>query len=147
MLKLISFFRPIAIYLLIIWIIAIAVVSSIPSVPVLKIHTNKSEIRLDYLIHFLEYVALAFLTFLSFSGKNLNLSLNKYLILTLCLILFAAIDETHQLFIRGRTFNPKDLISNISGIAGGLIFCIWLFRKGTAGGNELLKSRRDSINI
>jgi VanZ family protein len=129
MLKLISFLRPFALYLLITWIAAIIVISSIPSIPVLKIHTEKADIRLDYLIHFLEYGSLAFLTYLSFSGKDFNMSYFKYLILTVCLILFAAVDEFHQVIIPGRTFNPKDLISNIVGIAGGLVFCILVFRK------------------
>jgi len=129
MLKLISFLRPFALYLLITWIVAIIVISSIPSIPVLKIHTEKADIRLDYLIHFLEYGSLAFLTYLSFSGKDFNMSYFKYLILTVCLILFAAVDEFHQVIIPGRTFNPKDLISNIVGIAGGLVFCILVFRK------------------
>jgi VanZ family protein len=129
MIKLISFLRPFARYLLITWVIAILTVSSIPSIPVLKIHTGKSDIRLDYLIHFIEYGSLALLTYLSFAGKNFSISPLKYLILTVCLILFAAADETHQLFIPGRTFNPRDLISNIAGIAGGMILCIWVFRK------------------
>jgi len=128
MIKLISFLRPFARYLLITWIIAIIVISSIPSVPVLKIHTGKSDIRLDYLIHFIEYGSLAFLTYLSFSGEEFRVSFLKYMILTVCLILFAAVDETHQLIIPGRTFNPKDLICNIMGIVAGLVFSILIFR-------------------
>jgi len=133
MLKLLSFIRPFAIYLLILWIIAIIIVSSIPSIPVLKIQTGKSDIRLDYLIHFLEYGSLAFLTYLSFSGKDDRISRLRYLILTLCLILFAVADESHQIIIPGRTFNPKDLVSNLVGIAGGLIFTILVFRKIAPG--------------
>ena len=129
MLKLISFLRPFALYLLIAWVVAIIVISSIPSIPVLKIHTEKTDIRLDYLIHFLEYGSLAFLTYLSFSGKDFNMSYLKYLILTVCLILFAVADESHQIIIPGRTFNPKDIISNIIGIVGGLVFCLVVFRK------------------
>lgn len=133
MLKLLSFIRPFAIYLLILWIIAIIVVSSIPSIPVLKIQTGKSDIRLDYLIHFIEYGSLAILTYLSFSGKDFRISRSKYLILTICLILFAVADESHQAIIPGRTFNPKDLISNLAGIAGGLIFTTLVFRKIALG--------------
>ena len=129
MLKLISYLRPFALYLLILWIVAIIVVSSIPSIPILKIQTAKSDIRLDYLIHFIEYGSLAFLTYLSFSGKYFKISSLKYFILTICLMLFAFADEFHQVIIPGRTFNPKDLISNLAGIAGGLVFCILIFRK------------------
>ncbi len=131
MFKLITFLRPFAGYLLSIWIIAIIVVSSVPSIPALKIHTAKSDIRLDYLVHFLEYGSLAFLTFLSFSGEDFNISSIKYFIITVCLMAFALADEFHQIIIPGRSFNPKDIISNLLGIAGGLLFCIMAFRKIT----------------
>jgi VanZ family protein len=129
MYKLIGFFRLYAKYFLAAWIIAIISVSSVPSIPVLKIHTNRADIRLDYLIHFLEYGLLAFLTYLSFAGNHFRISSIKYFILTVCLIVFALADESHQLIIPGRTFNPRDLISNIIGIVGGLIFCVLVFRR------------------
>jgi len=128
MYKLIIFLRPYAKYFLAAWIIAIITVSSIPSIPVLKIHTQKADIRLDYLIHFLEYGSLAFLAYLSFAGKDFSVSALKYLILTVCLIIFALADESHQIIIPGRTFNPKDIISNIAGIICGLVLCVLVFR-------------------
>ena len=129
MYKLMVFFRPYAKYLLAVWIIAIISVSSVPSIPVLKIHTNKADIRLDYLIHFLEYLSLAFLTYLAFAGSNFRITPVKYITLTACLIVFAIADESHQLFIPGRTFNPRDLLSNILGVTGGLILCVFVFRR------------------
>ncbi len=129
MYKLIVFIRPHAKYLLIAWIIAIIIVSSSPSIPSLKIHTEKTDIRLDYLIHFLEYASLAFLTYLAFAGNDFSITVVLYLILTSCLIIFAIADESHQILIPGRTFNPKDLISNLAGVAGGLVFCVAVFRR------------------
>jgi len=129
MYKLITFIRPYAKYFLVLWIVTIIAVSSVPSIPDLKIHTRKADIRLDYLIHFLEYGSLAFLAYLSFSGRDFRISSRKYLLLTICLMVFAAADETHQMIIPGRSFNPRDLISNMAGIAGGLVFCVVVFRK------------------
>jgi len=129
MYKLIVFIRPYAKYLLIAWVIAIVIVSSSPSIPSLKLHTEKTDIRLDYLIHFLEYASLAFLTYLAFTGKDFRIPAVRYLILTSCLIIFAIADEWHQILIPGRTFNPKDLLSNVAGIAGGLVFCVVIFRR------------------
>jgi VanZ family protein len=129
MYKLITFIRPYAKYFLAVWVIAIVTVSSVPSVPVLKLHIQKADIRLDYLIHFLEYGSLAFLAYLSFAGRDFRVSALKYLTLTVCLIIFALADESHQIFIPGRTFNPKDILSNIAGIIGGLLFCSVLFRR------------------
>ena len=129
MLQLIIFLRPFARYLLIAWILAIIIVSSIPSIPILKIHTAKTEIRLDYLIHFCEYAALAFLAFLSFAGKEFKISSGKFILITLCLISFAFLDEFHQKLIPGRAFNVKDILSNIFGILAALPFCVVVFRK------------------
>ena len=126
--RLIIFFKPFAKYLLIFWVLSIAIVSSIPHLPTAKIDTGRIEIRLDYLIHFLEYGALIFLTLLSFIRKDFLLSLKKYILITIAVIIFALADEFHQKLIPGRTFNPKDLMSNITGILIGLLFCYLVFR-------------------
>jgi VanZ family protein len=128
MLKLIIFLRPFGRYLLIAWLLTIIIVSSIPNVPTLKIHTAKSEIRLDYLMHFCEYGVLAFMTFLSFAGSRFKISLKKFCLLTLSLILFAVLDEFHQKFIPGRAFNPKDIMSDVIGILAAMVFCGIVFR-------------------
>jgi VanZ family protein len=102
--------------------------SSIPSIPTLKIHTARAEIRLDYFVHFCEYGFLASLSFLSFSGNDFKISFRKYLYITLCLIIFAIFDEYHQKFIPGRSFNVNDIISNLTGIIAGLLYCVVVFR-------------------
>ena len=127
--KLILKIRPASRYLLAGWIITIVLVSSVPSIPTLKIHAAKTEIRLDYLIHFFEYGVLAFMAFLSFAGKEFKMSYRKFILITLCLIMFAILDEFHQKLIPGRSYNIKDIISNISGILTALAFCVVVFRK------------------
>jgi VanZ family protein len=128
MLRFIIWIKPYAKYLLIIWLITIAGVSSIPSVPTLKIHTAKMEIRLDYLIHFCEYGSLAFLAFLAFIGKEFKISYGKFSLITILLVAFAILDEFHQKFIPGRTYNIIDVLSNITGIVAAVIFCLVVFR-------------------
>lgn len=126
---LIIFIRPYSKYLLIIWLVSIAVVSSLPSLPAPKIDAGKFEIRLDYLIHFCEYGALIFLSLLSFIQKDFSLSGMRYILITIAVIVFAVADEYHQKLIPGRTFNTKDIMSNITGILTGLLFCYFIFRK------------------
>jgi VanZ family protein len=126
---LIIFLKPFSKYLLVIWVITIATVSSIPHLPTPKIETGKGEIRLDYLIHLCEYGALIFISLLSFVKKDFMLSLKKYVLITLAVIAFALADEFHQKLIPGRTFNPKDIISNLTGIIAGAILCYFLFKK------------------
>jgi len=128
MIRFISWFKPYAKYFLVAWIIIILTVSSIPSLRPLTIHTPKSDIRLDYLLHFCEYGSLAFLAFLSFADRNFRMDLKKYTVITAGLMLFSMFDEFHQKLIPGRTFNMKDIYSNFTGIHAGLIFCIVVFR-------------------
>jgi VanZ family protein len=129
MVQLIIWFSRFAKYFLVLWIVTILIVSSIPSLPALKIHTSKSEIRLDYMIHLIEYGILGFLAFLTFSGKEYCPGYRRFFIITVSLLLFAFLDEFHQKFIPGRAFNVKDLYSDAAGIVLALIFCVTLFRK------------------
>ena len=124
----ILFLKTYSKYLLIVWIIIIAVLSSIPNLPTPKIATGKVEVRLDYFFHFCEYGFLTFITFLTFVRKDFSLDFNKKLLITLCLIIFAIADEFHQKLIPGRTFNLKDILSNLTGVFAGLLFCLILFR-------------------
>jgi len=128
MIRLIIWCKPYSKYLLAVWLLTILVVSSVPSLPTLKISTGKSEIRLDYIIHFCEYGLLAGMAFLAFADNQFRLSSRKFLIITICLILFAIADEYHQILIPGRAFNTKDILSNIVGISGALVFCVVVFR-------------------
>jgi VanZ family protein len=127
MLKLIIHLRPAARYLLIIWILTIITVSSLPNIPTLKIHTAKAELRLDYIMHFCEYGFLTFLTLLSFAGSELKIKFMKAMLIVLALILFAVLDEYHQKLIPGRSFNLKDIMSNVGGIVAATIFVIIVF--------------------
>jgi VanZ family protein len=129
MIKLIIWCKPYAKYFLVVWLLTIITVSSIPSIPTLKIHTARSVIRLDYLMHFCEYGLLTFLAFLYFVSSEFRLKYKKFIIITIGLILFALIDEFHQKLIPGRSFNVKDIYSNICGIIAAAVFCILIFRK------------------
>jgi VanZ family protein len=128
MLKLIIYLRPVARYLLITWVITIIIVSSIPNIPTLKIHTAKHEIRLDYLMHFCEYGVLTFIAFLSFAGREFKIGYRKVLLITFSLIIFAVLDELHQKLIPGRSYNIKDIMSNVTGIVAVTIFTMFMFR-------------------
>lgn len=129
MLKLIRIIRSVSAYFLLLWMITIILVSSTPNLPVLKIHTSKSEIRLDYFMHFCEYGFLAFMAYLAFAGRFFDVSLKKFSIITILLLIFAVADELHQKFIPGRTYNPRDLAGNFLGIFAAMVFSIIVFRR------------------
>jgi VanZ family protein len=128
MLKLIIYIRPIARYFLIAWVLTIIILSSIPNIPTLKIHTAKSEIRLDYMMHFCEYGILTFMTFLSFAGGEFRINWKKIIMIAVSLILFAVLDKLHQKLIPGRTCSVKDIASNVTGILAAIIFTLFVFR-------------------
>lgn len=126
----ISHVKPYSIYLFIVWAVIIMTASSIPSLPTLRIRAGEFSLRLDYLTHAAIYAVLAFLGYLSFSNRSLILKPPRLLLVTLSLIVFASVDEFHQKYIPGRTFNPIDLISNITGIIIVLVFCFRIFMTG-----------------
>jgi VanZ family protein len=129
MLRLIIILQPFARYLLIAWSLTIITLSSIPNIPTLKIHTScGAVIRIDYLIHFCEYGLLTFMAFLSFAGNEFKITYKKYILLILSLILFAVLDEYHQKLIPGRSFNIKDILSNVTGILAVTAFTVIVFR-------------------
>jgi VanZ family protein len=134
--RLIIFFKPFAKYLLIFWVISIVIVSSIPHLPTAKIDTGRIEIRLDYLIHFCEYGALIFLSLLSFIQKDFRLLGKWYILITIAVIIFSVAEEFHQKLIPGRTFNPKDIMSNVTGILTGLLICYFVFKNIADGLNN-----------
>lgn len=118
--------RPYAFILLIIWISAVIILSSTPDLPTLKIHPGGSVIRLDYLIHFLEYAITAFLALFAFDRKEFSKDYKKYTFIIIMVLVFAIGDEYHQKLIPGRTFNYGDLLSNTIGIFGGAAFYLLL---------------------
>jgi VanZ family protein len=133
MLKLIIFLRPFARYLLIAWVLTIIILSSLPNIPTLKIHTARAEIRLDYLMHFCEYGVLTFVTFLSFAGEEFKIRFRKFILITTFLVLFATLDELHQKLIPGRTCSMNDVASDVTGVVAAIVFTLMVFRSVRIG--------------
>lgn len=130
--NLIKWFIPLSRYFLVFWILFIIVFSSIPSIKTPKIDTGNLEIRLDYIIHLIEYGTLAFLSVLSFTSSSLTIGRKRFIQILICLLCFATLDEFHQLLIPGRTFNPVDLVFNVVGILGGLLISKGMLHRASA---------------
>src|ERR1035437_3182328 len=133
MLKLIIFLRPFARYLLIAWVLTIIILSSLPNIPTLKIHTARAEIRLDYMMHFCEYGVLTFMAHLSFTGKEFKINYKKFILIMVSLILFAILDELHQKLIPGRTYSIRDVASDVTGVVAAIVFTLMVFRSVRIG--------------
>jgi VanZ family protein len=128
MIRIIAWFKPYSKYFMVAWLIIIFTISSIPSLKPLFSEKSRSFIKPDHVIHFCEYGLLTFLAYLMYTDNHFRITLKKYLVITAGLILFALVDEFHQKFVPGRSFNMKDIYSNIAGIIAGFIFCVTTFR-------------------
>lgn len=111
-------------YLLPLWAVLIIISSTVPGIGTGKIETGGTEIRLDYLFHFVVYAVLAFLAVLYFIPAP---SFNR-LMRTVCtgtaLLIFAMANEFVQLLIPGRSYNTADLAFNAAGAMSGFIITL-----------------------
>jgi VanZ family protein len=90
----------------------IFLVSSIPNLRTPRIRF----LTLDKVAHFIEYAVFSFLTFRSFSNFGKWMTPTRAMLLSgLFLCLFAALDEYHQSFVRGRTSDVYDLLTDVAG--------------------------------
>ena len=100
------------------WLVSIVVISSLPKLSDPDIEwLSDFQIRLDYLFHFGAFALLALFWCISYFLKNVDYSLKKRVRFFLLLMVFAALDEAHQIFIPGRSFNPIDLLFNELGLS------------------------------
>ncbi|MBL7130032.1 MAG: VanZ family protein [Candidatus Omnitrophica bacterium] len=91
---------------------------SISSIPGPELPQNL--ILSDYLLHILEYLPFGFLMFRAIRNTRSNFTLRKIFISSAILvILYAASDELHQLFIPGRYASLLDLLCDGIGAAIG----------------------------
>jgi VanZ family protein len=125
--KLISYKRTLKIAFWL-WLIFIFVVSSLPNIPTQEINIWDEPFRLDYFEHFGVFAILLGLFVLWKSDLKGVFVLKKQWLYILLLIVFAILDELHQLIIPGRSYNILDLTYNLAGLIAGLYctkFCLF----------------------
>ena len=112
-------------------LILILTVSSIPGLPdpTLTFNSINFEFRTDYFLHLLQYAVLTSLFIFWQSQKKQKIT-RTILVFTLVMGMILSIaDETHQLFIPGRKFNPVDMIYNCLGVLSGVAFSYWYLNR------------------
>ncbi|MCK5776717.1 MAG: VanZ family protein [Bacteroidales bacterium] len=103
------------------WGLIIFILSSLPNIPSQKINIWDEPFRLDYIEHFGVFIIWAsFLVIWKMTNIE-KFSVKTHIWFVLGTLLFAAADEIHQIWIPGRTFNPLDLIYNVSGLLMGYL--------------------------
>jgi len=99
-----------------IWMIILVALSSIPNIPTQKVNVWDEPFRLDYLEHFLVFGGLMSLYVAWKTDKKGSLKRKEHALSLGLLILYAAVNESIQIWIPGRTFNPLDMLYNILGL-------------------------------
>ncbi|MDP8209532.1 MAG: VanZ family protein [Candidatus Stygibacter australis] len=99
------------------WLAAILIVSSIPDIG----SSEESLLGFDKYAHFIEYLILAFLFICMKLARHQKPILKNYFFLA---VLLPALDELHQLFIRGRECSPLDFSADWAGVS--LAFIVYL---------------------
>jgi len=99
-----------------VWALVIFILSSLPNIPTQKVNIWDEPFRLDYLEHFGVFAILGglFVVWKMDHSLRFNIKNNWYFIAAI--FLFAVIDEVHQIWVPGRTFNPLDFIYNMLGL-------------------------------
>ncbi|MGD2087781.1 MAG: VanZ family protein [Candidatus Aminicenantes bacterium] len=100
-------------------------ISSIPHLPIPKIKALDSSIRLDYVIHFLEYFILSLFFMFWRMDSDSELKFKKVLLFIVLGMGFALLDEMYQKLIPGRKFNIIDFMYDSIGFSVG-IFSMFL---------------------
>ena len=86
-------------------------------------------IRLDYLEHFGAYLILAVFFYFWQANGHLSLFKKQFLIFLTGAIVLVVGSELSQLIIPGRSFNEYDLLANGLGLAAGILFPQFFYRK------------------
>ena len=87
--------------------------------------------RADYLLHLLIFMSLMILVWLYLNKENITGStrLNYALLWFAAVTLFAAFAEGIHYFLPYRSFNPVDLLLNVTGVILGSFIFLWQPRR------------------
>jgi VanZ family protein len=109
---------PLAIYWITIFVFTTIPVNTLPKI---------FDVQ-DKLEHFIAFFILSIFLFLAlhFQNKNIFIKKNVVIVTILCVLIYGAIDEIHQMLIPGRTADIFDWIADSLGGSIG-IFCTFLF--------------------
>jgi len=114
------------------WGLIVFVLSSLPNIPTQKINIWDELFRLDYLEHFGVFALLGSFFIAWKADSNGRFYHKNHIWFIFGTFIFAALDEIHQIWIDGRTFNPLDMIYNIAGLLVAYtlgVYVIGLFYK------------------
>jgi len=108
-----------------VYIVLILWVSLNPSSGITRLGINESSYRVDYFLHAIAFLVLPIIAYFSSSD---NKKRKFWWILIAISVVIAIGTEFLQNFVPDRTFNPLDILSNLSGLFIGIIL-VTLYQK------------------
>lgn len=108
-----------------VYIVLIIWVSLNPSSGITRLDINESSYRVDYLLHAIAFLVLPIIAY--FSSSDSKTRKFWWTLITISVVI-AIGTEFLQKFVPDRTFNPLDILSNISGLFIGVIL-VFLYQK------------------
>ena len=102
------------------WLVIIFLLSVWQKLPVNKLEKGYSILRIDYLAHLAAYFLLGFF-FIKGYLRNTGIKYKFAILIVGIGLIYGVLTEVIQLYVKGRTFNPIDLIYNCAGITIGLV--------------------------
>ncbi|MCX7797492.1 MAG: VanZ family protein [Melioribacter sp.] len=84
----------------------------------------------DKVEHFFAYLILAFFLMLSlhFQKKNMHISKKSFLFTIIFLLIYATIDELHQIYVPGRYCDFIDWLADMSGGIFGVVLSYYFVK-------------------
>lgn len=109
------------------WIYALTIIfiSISPSAGIQEIKLFEKEWRIDYVLHTLAFFVLPVFGFVASQNGSWKKRWFQFLLFSLVLVFGT---ELAQLFVSGRTFNPFDIVSNLTGFLLGFTAVVLLIR-------------------
>jgi len=116
-----------------IWLVIIILLNTLPvnDIGLSEYTTSRTRgFRNDYLMHFIGFFLLPLFYYLSMKTGKLNHNMRQFLLIVILSVSAAVLIELAQLFIPYRSYNPKDIFYNTSGVAAGfIIFYPFIIKK------------------
>ena len=110
------------------WIASLIIIFTLSSQPAVKLPDIQNP-YMDKIAHVIEYFILGVCTIRIFELwskkeklKRFSRKVLVYLLPFLCVVLFGLMDEIHQIFVEGRTFDLIDLAMDTLGMSAAVVF-------------------------
>jgi glycopeptide antibiotics resistance protein len=114
---------------ILLWSTAILAVSISPGASVGSAVIGEYKLRLDYFFHAMAFIPLPLSAWIAWGCRRRIFEPAGFRVALVAFVLLAFVAESLQIYVPTRTFNPFDIVSNLSGVAAGLAIAVVFARR------------------